>query len=314
MISTKIETALVSVILVNWNTEKDTLECINSIKRSTHVNIKIIVVDNNSSNLEKLKLYQHSLNFKLIELNENTGFTGGNNAGIKEATKIGSKFMFILNNDTLIEPKCIELLLEPFKKDKSISVTTPIIYHYPNKKLIWSAGTNFNHFLLTPKNSGYQKLEKKKYLENKFLTYSNGCAFLIKSEYINRVNSFTEDYFCNYEDVDLGLKLKKLNVKTFYVPSAIVWHKESVAAGGLENPQYVYYQTRSGLKFRQRWSKNLTQLIIVKLFFFMITAKRALNFILKGNFLGVLAILLGVFDAYFSRLHRRNYKILERKN
>ena len=305
---------LVTVVLVNWNSEKDTLECIRSIKNSSYKNIKIIVVDNNSNNFDNLKLNNSNLDYILISLKENTGFTGGNNRGISKALELKSEYIFILNNDTIIDEICIENLLNAFNQDTEIGITTPIIYHYPNKNIVWCAGTDFNDFLLMPKNTGYLQNKNKKYLKERFLKYANGCAFMIKSKHIKKSGNFTEDYFCMYEDVDLGLKLQNLHIKTIYAPKAIVWHKESISAGGLENPQYVYYQTRSALKFRYRWSKNILQLIIVQLFFYIVLAKRIIRFLLKGNFRGILAIFLGIFDAYVSRLYRRDYKYLNRKN
>jgi GT2 family glycosyltransferase len=313
MNSYKKKLPLVSVVLVNWNSEKDTLECVRSIKNSSFTNIKIIIVDNNSNNFDGLKLNNSNLDYILISLKENTGFTGGNNTGITKALDIGSEYIFILNNDTIIDHLCIEKLLEPFSNDNNIGVTTPIIYHYPNKDIIWSAGTDFNNFFLMPKNTGYLDKKNDQFLKEKFLKYANGCAFLIKSSHIKDAKSFTEDYFCMYEDVDLGLKLEKMKIKTYYTPHAIVWHKESISAGGLENPPYVYYQTRSALVFRKRWSKNFLQMIVVKLFFYIILAKRILRFLIKRNFRGILAIFLAIFDAYSSRLYKREYKCLLKK-
>ena len=90
---------LLTIILVNWNRSKDTLECIESIGSSTYSNYNIVVVDNGSRNDSLLEIRRHASNFILLEAGENLGFTGGNNLGIRYAFAHGADYVFILNND-----------------------------------------------------------------------------------------------------------------------------------------------------------------------------------------------------------------------
>ena len=79
--------ALAVIILLNYNGEKDTIECLSSLKRITYENYLVLVVDNHSSNqsVQALRDCQADLGFEMLEANENNGFSAGNNIGIKFA-------------------------------------------------------------------------------------------------------------------------------------------------------------------------------------------------------------------------------------
>ena len=76
---------MVAIILVNYNRAEDTIECIQSIQKVKGVDYKIVVVDNCSidDSIDKLKKAQEVYNFILIRAKNNSGFSAGNNIGIK---------------------------------------------------------------------------------------------------------------------------------------------------------------------------------------------------------------------------------------
>lgn len=102
--------ALAVIILLNYNGEKDTIECLNSLKRITYENYLVLVVDNHSSNqsVQALRDCQADLGFEMLEANENNGFSAGNNIGIKFALEHQADYIVLLNNDTLVEPDFLE--------------------------------------------------------------------------------------------------------------------------------------------------------------------------------------------------------------
>ncbi|HLD41438.1 MAG TPA: glycosyltransferase, partial [archaeon] len=111
MINTK-----ASIIILNWNTSADTIECIDSLKNQTEKNFEVIVVDNASEpeDVNKLKEYcakEKFLKIQLILNRENIGFTGGNNSALKPAK---GEIVVSLNNDAVAESEWLEKLLEPF--------------------------------------------------------------------------------------------------------------------------------------------------------------------------------------------------------
>jgi len=99
---------LVSVIVLNYNAGELLLNCIDSLKRSEYRNLEIIVVDNISSDNSQIKCKQKFPEIKLIQNNENTGYCGGNNTGIKEAK---GEFIVILNPDTIVKSNWLKELI-----------------------------------------------------------------------------------------------------------------------------------------------------------------------------------------------------------
>lgn len=306
------EPPLIAIVLVNWNSYRDTLECVDSIKESTHKNLRIIVVDNGSVDGSVEQLKGRINEYELILSETNTGFTGGNNLGIERAMSIGADYILMLNNDTFIEKTCLEKLLAVGQSDKSIGVVTPKIYFYPDRHLLWSAGTSFNRKILMGLNLGYKQEDSPECSQPVYLDYAVGCALLIRRDVIETVGMLTEDYFATWEDVDFGLRVNRSGYKIFYEPMASVWHKESVSAGGADNPQYVYYQTRSALVFQHRWSQSLLNSLQGHSYYGAYCLLRMYRFLRAGNFRGIAAIFIATADAIRGRLGRRDYSILRR--
>ena len=304
---------LIAVILVNWNSHVDTISCIESLGRSSHRNLAIIVVDNGSNEVSVQQLKSQKQDFKLILLPENTGFTGGNNVGISYAQSLNADYIFILNNDTLVEQNCIARLLSTAESDPTLGVVTPKILFYPETNLIWSAGTSFNWRILMGLNLGYKKKDSNIYDAPLKLEYAVGCALLVKNSALKDAGMFTEDYFATWEDVDFGLRVRACGYQIAYEPTAIVWHKESSSAGGTNNPQYVYYQTRSAIIFKSRWSQSVAIFAMSQVHYFIYCNVRIMRLAFSRNFRAILGIFLAYKDALFGKLGKREYSQLQVK-
>src|SRR3989344_3899986 len=110
---------LVYIILVNWNRWRDTIECLNSLKKLTYSNFKIVVIDNGSTDKSVVKLKKYSSLIKLILLGKNYGFSYANNIGIRWAIKNNAKYVLLLNNDTIVSPDLIDILVKSMHKYQS---------------------------------------------------------------------------------------------------------------------------------------------------------------------------------------------------
>jgi GT2 family glycosyltransferase len=77
--------------------------------------------------------------------------------------------------------------------------------------------------------------------------YITGCTLLVKKEVIEKIGLLNEDFFLYWEDVDWGIRAMKAGFKNLIVPSAHIWHKISVSAGGPDSPLKAYHKTRSHL-------------------------------------------------------------------
>ena len=102
-----------SIVTVNYNGFKDTCELIDSIPFED--SMEVIVVDNGSTKNEASILQTQYPYIKAIRSDQNLGFAGGNNVGIKTAT---GKYIFLINNDTIFKNFNPQILIDRvFAKD-----------------------------------------------------------------------------------------------------------------------------------------------------------------------------------------------------
>jgi GT2 family glycosyltransferase len=93
---------LVYIIILNFNGWQDTLECLVSLEKLSYPNYKIIVVDNASRD-DSVKVFkQRYPKLTLIASEKNLGFAGANNLGMKNAQLHQAKYIWLLNNDTVV--------------------------------------------------------------------------------------------------------------------------------------------------------------------------------------------------------------------
>ena len=103
----KLEWPLVSVVLLNWNGQQVVEKCLKSLQKQTYSPLEVIVVDNASTDGSAELVKKGFPEVKLIVNKTNLGFGGGNNVGIRVSQ---GKYVMMLNNDTRLDPKCIEEL------------------------------------------------------------------------------------------------------------------------------------------------------------------------------------------------------------
>ena len=115
----------VGIILLNWNDYKHTSACLDSLEKLDYENYKSIVVDNNSRDDSLLQLIQTYPNVHFIQNNQNLGFTGGNNVGIRYALKKQFEHILLLNNDTIVEPDFLRILVNKLESDPKIGAVQP---------------------------------------------------------------------------------------------------------------------------------------------------------------------------------------------
>lgn len=105
----------VFIIIVNWNGLKDTLECLQSVFKQDYPNFEVIMVDNGSKDNSVQVIRNAYPQIILIENKENLGYTGGNNVGMHYAVNSGSDYVWLLNNDTVVEPDTLSKLVAAAK-------------------------------------------------------------------------------------------------------------------------------------------------------------------------------------------------------
>jgi len=246
----------VYIIILNWNNWPDLEECLASLKNNDYPNYEVVIVDNDSK--EKLQV---SEGLKVIYNNENLGFVGGNNIGIKYALKNNADYILLLNDDTIVDKQFLSKMIETGESDDKIGMVGAKIYSYQDKNKLWFAGGEINWLYNKGIMRGYNQIDKGQYNNLEETDYLTGCCLLVKKEVIQKIGGLSEDYFAYYEDTDWSLAAQKAGFKTVFVPEAKIWHKGSKSFIQ-ESPQYIYYNIRNGLIFAQKWAPWYLKLII----------------------------------------------------
>lgn len=253
----------VSIIIVNFNGSKDTIDCLKSLEKITYKNFEVIVIDNASEksdfeNIEeflktsKLNAKKSCLPAGRYQLKANLGFSGGNNVGIKEVMSLGTDYILLLNNDTEVAPDFLDKLIKVAEENKKGGLFAPKIYFYDEPQRIWHAVCDFS-WIGGGKPLQYEEIDKNpEEKEIKKTKYVSGCAMLIRKDVIEKVGLLEEDFFMYYEDTDFSLRAKKAGFELLYVPDSHIWHKVSRSAKKMGEPKIHYYHIRNALLISKR--------------------------------------------------------------
>ncbi len=249
---------LVYIIVLNWNNWKDTLNCLESIFQSSYTNYKLLIIDNGStdSSGEKIKDWakENGKDIEIIQTGGNLGFTGGNNAGLKHIyQKKDFNYIWILNNDTVVDKDALSSLVSCLESDPSAGMAGSKLLYYDKPTTIQNVGGCKivpwlgNSFVIannSPDDGNWDKPFEPDYI--------NGASLLVKREVLEKIGLFDENYFLYWEDADLGVRARRAGYKLLYCPESRVLHKEG-GTGGRLNPLTDYYWVRNGLYFTRKF-------------------------------------------------------------
>jgi len=257
----------VTIILLNWNGLKDTTECLDSLKNIDYPNYKVVLVDNNSFGNDVEIIRENYGNFisKIIINENNLGFSGGNNIGIKAAMEMGSDYIMLLNNDTVVEPDFLSVMINEFKKSLEIGIVSPMINFYSDKNKVWSAGGFISKYKASGFTYGYNKADFK-FNYTKHCTFASGCCLLIKRNVIESVGLLDENYFLYLEDTDYCYRVNKAGFKILYAGNSKIYHKVNATTARSNALLPLYYSMRNRLYFsRKNFNKLVYSISIVYL-------------------------------------------------
>jgi GT2 family glycosyltransferase len=216
----------VSIILVNWNNFKDSVECLESLKQVTYPNCEVIMVDNCSDGDDaKLLKERFGESIILIENEKNYGFAQGCNIGMKDALDRGADYIVLLNNDTVVTPDFLEEPVRIAQSDERVGIAGGKIYCYEYPEHIWFAGGRINYWTGVTPIIGSCQIDSGQFEDVAEVDWICGCFMLITRDLLQTVGMFDKRFFFGWEDVDLCVRATKKNFKVLYVPGSIIWHK-----------------------------------------------------------------------------------------
>lgn len=291
---------LLSIITINYNGLEDTCELIESLPADDD-SLEVIIVDNASTHDEASELEKRFPHVTIIRSEKNLGFAGGNNLGINAAH---GKYLFFLNNDTLLEVRGKRLevrelflpLINKLESDKKIGIVCPKIRFTWGNKLIQYAGyTPLSSITLRNKPIGYGEEDHGQYDTPHPTPYAHGAAMMVKREVIENVGMMPECYFLYYEELDWSEMIRRAGYEIWYDPACTIYHKESKTTGK-QSPLKTFYTTRNRLIFAQRNIKGNTKYITYCYLVSIVAVRDILKHLFSGKVDLAKAVIKGVMD------------------
>lgn len=244
----------VSIITVNYNGIKDTCELIDSIPFNN--NSEVIVVDNASKEDEASIISERYPHVKVIRSNNNLGFAGGNNLGIKEAK---GKYIFLINNDTILKDFNIEPLIRRLQSSDKIGIVCPKLrFTWGSNPIQFAGYTPLSPITVRNQAIGFGEEDHGQYDKAHLTPYAHGAAMLIKREALEKVGLMPECFFLYYEEIDWSMMFTRAGYEIWYDPAFTVYHKESQTTGQ-NSPLRTYYITRNRLLLVKRNYKGFNK-------------------------------------------------------
>lgn len=299
----------VFVVVLSFNTNQETHDFLASMEKikKRSFQMSIVIIDNNSKDQFELKTSEKKDSIHLIRTEENKGFAGGNNIGIRYALQNGADYIMVINNDTFVDSMFIENLLKEIDIDKKIGVVSPKIYFakghefhkdkykkYELGKVFWYAGGFEDWANVMSMHRGVDEVDHGQYDKVEKITFASGCCMLFKREVLEKVGLFDEKFFLYFEDADLNERIQKAGYNILYVPSSVIWHINAGSTGGSGSNLQDYFQTRNRMIFGIKYAPLRSKIALIR---------ESMRFLVSGRPMQK----KGIKDFYLGRFGKGSY-------
>lgn len=281
------------------------------MKKVKDLVLEILIVDNNTTERFPEKNITGKIgDVKILRNSENLGYSGGMNSGIKEALRGDSDYVAVLNNDTVIDLNFLDAISSFLQTKKEPGILVPKIYFYPGTefhnerykknergKVLWYAGGKIDWKNVLASHKGVDEVDFGQHDKELETSFATGCCIIFPREILEKVGGFDDNYYLYFEDIDLSMRVKKLGYRIYFVPEAILWHKNAKSSGGPGSDLQDYFIARNRLLFGMRYAPLRAKIALFR---------ESMENLLYGRKWQK----KGVFDYYFRRLGKGSYPIV----
>lgn len=269
---------LVSVIVLNYNGERWLEKCLGSLREQTiFEHLEVIVADNASPDKSDLlagKLMKDWTNGRVIQHGKNLGFCEGNN---RAAAQARGKYLLFLNNDTWLEPDCLEKLTTTVEQ-MGAQAGTPLMLNYAENSIQSAGGAGFDIF-------GLMSLARPQPRPGEIFVVG-GCSFFILRELFQRLGGFDEAFFMYADEYDLSWRVWIAGARAIVATEARLHHRGAASVNPLGGADVLelrtsdakrFYTNRNGLLLLLKNCQHLL-LVLVPMQLLLLIAEMAVAF------------------------------------
>lgn len=293
----------IAIIILNWNSYDVTAQCLESLKTVEYSRFEKILVDNGSSDYSDDRLKEDFPDITLIKSDRNLGFTGGNNLGIQYALDKRHDLVMLLNNDTIVTPNFMSILIDRLGSENLAAIQPKIMYNY-DRSIIWNAGGRYDSFFSLTRTIGEGIEDEGQFDGLRYTDWITGCCFLIWSDVVRKIGLLDDKFFIYHEDADWSLKIRNLGLKMGFEAKSVIYHEAGMSdinrekhGEGNVSPFSHYQNVRNHLFMVRRYARGHNMLgswpyQIIKvtgfLVYFLLRGRfKKFQFVLRGAWHGI---------------------------
>lgn len=234
----------VSIIIVNYNTEKLIIDCLDSIyEKTSGITFEVIVVDNDSPNKPNTLLNDGRIRY--IQSDVNLGFGKANNLGAENAV---GEYIFCLNPDTLLINNAVKELYDFMIENPNVGICGSNLYHddmTPGHSYEILEPSIYQEFV-NSRNCTFKRLNENFNMSEspKEVSHVVGAALMIRKKLFNEIGGFDKDFFMYLEETYLCYQVKKRGFKIFNIPTSKIVHLEGKSFTLRKRYEDMFYDGR----------------------------------------------------------------------
>jgi GT2 family glycosyltransferase len=261
-----------SIVIVNWNTRQDLLQCLASIEANPPgCTYEVLVFDNGSSDGSREAVTTEAPHVRLLASRENLGFARANNRAVAQAR---GQYWLLLNPDTIVSPGAIDVLLEALAGQPRVAAVGP--------KLVTGDGSVQISFERLPSlaNEWWRLLHLERIYPSgrdvaaaiwdnrpRRVEVLAGACLLLRREAVGPAGLFDEEYFVYSEEIDLCDRWHQAGWELQWVPQSVITHFGGQSTRLVADQMFVELYRNKVKFFRKRrgsLSATLYKLILLQ--------------------------------------------------
>jgi len=219
-------------VVVNWNGGAENLECLGSLAAAGLPAGRVVFVDNGSTDGSLELVREQHPDVRVVANRENRGYGHGSNQGIELALANGAEGVFLVNNDLVLGPRMLDVLLEELATRPEAGIVGPRVVYKDRPATIWAAGGALTYRQNLSTLLGHGAPDGAGWRVTRRVDYVPGCAMLVRRAVFEDVGLLDGAYFAYHEDVELCLQANEAGWQTWVVGSASALHRAGGATGG----------------------------------------------------------------------------------
>ncbi|MCK6556417.1 glycosyltransferase family 2 protein [Candidatus Binatia bacterium] len=301
----------VAVVILNWNGRDDILNCVSTLPRLTYPNYSATVVDNASADGSVEALRERFPRQRVLVMEKNLGFCGGNNRGIRDALANGADYVLLLNNDTEMHPELISELVRVAVTDARIGAVGAKNLRLEDPSEVWGAYGRLTWGKELVQVVGQGRPDGREYREVRDVDWAIGNGIMMSRAALETVGGFDEGFFGYHEDVDWCQRAREHGFRIMFNGDAIIYHRGFGASHpGRPMPfPVLYFLGRNGIFFARKHGTRWQVLKFGTLFLLEVV-----RLLIRGAWRGerlkdYLWLLRGFADGVVGRLPLRDLRL-----